>query len=78
MLIVVFGLGLYLVAVTAYKRAKSLKCSDGVSILLALFIPIVNFIALVVPYASLFVFIVHCYLWFSNGDKVKFKQNLNT
>ena len=78
MLVVVFGLGFYLIGVTAYKRAKSLKCSDGVSILLALFIPIVNFIALVVPYASLFVLIVHCYLWFSNGDKVKFKQNLNT
>ena len=78
MLVVVFGLGFYLIGVTAYKRAKSLKCSDGVSILLALFIPIVNFIALAVPYASLFFLIVHCYLWFSNGDKVKFKQNLNT
>ena len=78
MLVVVFGLGFYLIGVTAYKRAKSLQCPDGVSMFLALFISIGNFIALAVPYASLFVLIVHCYLWFSNGDKVKFKQNLNT
>ena len=73
-LIIVFGLGLYLIGVTVYKRAKSLQLSNEVSIIFALFvsigswIPVINFIAIG----------IHSYLWFSNGDKVKFKQNLNT
>ena len=77
LLTVLFGLGLYLIAVTVYKRAKSLQCSDGVSIFLALLIPIGNLISLVVPYASLFVIVAHGYLWFSDGNKQKFKQTLN-
>ena len=77
LLIILFGLGLYLIAVTVYKRAKSLQCSDGVSIFLALLMPIGNFISYVAPYASFVVIVVHFYLWFSDGNKQKFKQTLN-
>ncbi len=77
LLIILFGLGLYLIAVTVYKRAKSLQCSDGVSIFLALLIPVGNFISYVAPSASFVVIVVHFYLWFSDGNKQKFKQTLN-
>ena len=65
-LILLFGLGIYLMAVTVYKRAKSLGHSNGESGLLIFisFIPILN----IIP---------HWYLWFSNGNEIKFKENIN-
>jgi len=64
-LILLFGLGIYLMAVTIYKRAKSLGHSNGASGLLIF----ISFI----PYLSI---IPHWYLWFSNGNEIKFKENI--
>lgn len=72
-LVIVFGLGLYLIGVTAYKRSRSLQCSNGVSIMLSLLISI----GMWIPGINFFAFGIHCYLWFSNGNKEKFKQTLN-
>ena len=73
LLIIVFGLGVYLIGVTAYKRARSLQCSNGTSIFLSIFISIASLI----PFINIISIIIHGYLWFSNGDKMKFNQNLN-
>ena len=71
-LILAFGLGLYLAGVTAYKRSRSLLCSHGTSIFFSIiisigfFIPFINFIAIG----------IHIYLRISNGDKEKIKKTL--
>ena len=73
-LIIVFGLGLYLIGVTAYKRSRSLQCSNSVSTMFSLFISIGWFI----PFISFITIGVNLYLLFSNGNKHKFKQTLDS
>ena len=72
-LIIVFGLGFYLIGVTAYKRSRSLQCSNSVSTMFSIFISIGWFI----PFVNLITIGVNIYLLFSNGNKQKFKQTLN-
>tara|TARA_B100000925_G_scaffold86291_1_gene61876 strand:- start:924 stop:1940 length:1017 start_codon:yes stop_codon:yes gene_type:complete len=78
-LIAFFGLGLYLAAVTTYKRSRSLGNSHITALLLAIYFPISVIIEIAIGYQSgysgeesliffnLLVNIPHFYLWFSNG-----------
>lgn len=87
MLIALFGLGLYLGAVTTYKRSKSLALSSTISLLLAIYFPISIILSFAIGYESgysgddsLLIFnlllnIPHWYLWFSNGNPLKHYDN---
>jgi len=76
-LIAFFGLGIYLIGVTTYKRAKSLNLSDGGALFWAIVQPILACVILVSSSATayddgaygvlLIANIPHWYFWFSNG-----------
>lgn len=77
LLIFAFGLGLYLIAVTAYKRALSLGDTKNYAVFIAIWISLVAPVLLVAsnmggPIAPLLWVIAnvpHWILWFSNGKK---------
>jgi len=74
-LVFFFGLGLYLQAVTVYKRAKSLGHSDGAALFFTLLMTILMVISFAIGLAfpedstgmGLLFSLPHWYLWFSNG-----------
>ena len=74
-LIFLFGLGAYLLAVTAYKRAKSLGHSESGSLFFAIYSPVSWVLGFMFGYTmpdtymlpALIICIPHWYLWFSNG-----------
>ena len=79
-LVAFFGLGLYLGAVTTYKRSRSLENSHTTALILAIYQPISIILAFAIGYESgysgddsllffnLLLNIPHWYLWFSNGN----------
>jgi len=74
-LVFFFGLGLYLQAVTIYKRAKSLGHTDGGALFFALLMTILMVISFPIGFAfpetstvvTIIFSIPHWYLWFSDG-----------
>ena len=74
-LVLFFGLGLYLQAVTIYKRAKSLGHSDGGALCFAILMTILVIVSFPIGFAfpehstvlTIIFSIPHWYLWFSNG-----------
>ena len=73
-LIMFFGLGIYLMGLTAYKRAKAFDMSHSNAILMSIFLPICLFIAGSLqytdywPWANLFM-LPHAIFVLKNGNK---------
>ena len=84
-LVYVFGLGLYLWAVTSFTRAKSLGISDGGAWAFAIFTPLSWIFAVVLASAqdpslsfiAIILNVPHWYLWFKNGKQISEKEALN-
>jgi len=68
-LIIFFGLGLYLLALTTYKRTKAFDMSDSNAMLCAIVFPILVCTALYFPLAHLLFAVAHLTLIFKNGNK---------
>ena len=81
-LVYVFGLGLYLWAVTSFTRAKSLGISDGGAWAFAIFTPMSWIFAVVLAAAedpslsfiAIILNVPHWYLWFKNGKQISEKE----
>lgn len=89
-LIFLFGLGLYLAAITSYKRAKSLDFSNSSAMIFAIYYPISFIFGFIISFyvgtsgdnAAYLAFIPltlpHFYLWFSDGvKKTVLEENFN-
>lgn len=70
-LIIFFGLGLYLIAITTYKRIKAFEMSDSNAMLCAIVFPILLCISMFFGPANFLCLIVHLILIFKNGNKQK-------
>jgi uncharacterized membrane protein YhaH (DUF805 family) len=72
-LILFFGLGLYLMGLTCYKRAKAFEADNVMSIMAAIMIPIFIFIPQLTvdisPLGSLAFQLPHLFFIFKNGNK---------
>ena len=70
-LILFFGLGLYLIAVTVYKRSKSFRMDNTFALIASIIIPLLIIIARIVPEpgVSLILLIPHLIYIFKNGKK---------
>jgi len=75
MLVGLFGLGLYMSAVTSYKRAKSINKQGEGSVMWGIWgflkVPLIFVLSMnpdLVMIQLIFVTIPHLYLWFSNGN----------
>lgn len=85
-LIFLFGLGAYLCAVTAYKRAKSLGHSGSGSLFFAIYSPFSWVLGFMFGYSmpeayllpTLIISIPHWYLWFSNGTPPMYPEEADS
>jgi len=72
-LILFFGLGLYLMGLTCYKRAKAFEADNVMAIMAAIMIPlfviIAQFIVEINPLAALLFQLPHLFFIFKNGNK---------
>ena len=68
-LIMFFGLGLYLIGLTTYKRTKAFDMSDSNAMLCAIFFPILLFTSTIIPGAYILFLVAHLTLIFKNGNK---------
>ena len=72
-LILFFGLGLYLMGLTCYKRAKAFEADNVMAIMAAIMIPlfviIAQFIIEINPLAALLFQLPHLFFIFKNGNK---------
>ena len=77
-LIIIFGLGLYLMGLTTYKRAKAFNCDNDQALILSIIIPILMIVAMVLNSQgsgiAFFFFIPHLIFIFKNGNKVPPKK----
>ena len=84
-LIVFFGLGLYLIGVTIYSRARSLSHSNNEAIAITVICIIAVLLVLAIQFSQpenyliylLILNIPHFYLWFSNGQKPLYQKSNN-
>ena len=68
-LVVFFGLGLYLIGLTTYKRTKAFNMSDSNAMLCAIVFPILLCTVTIIPGANILFAIAHITLTFKNGNK---------